>query len=107
MPKGRIPVGLHGFKGTLFGKIAEKNDEKMTFTLKVQKVGRVWRENRATKAEEAIGKSLPIDLHRESRLLSQHQTTLRALNNGDVVEVELFHLKDNVLSVIELLRKVD
>ena len=38
MPDGPTPLGLRGFKGILFGKIAEKNDEKGTFTLKVQKL---------------------------------------------------------------------
>ena len=41
VPEGPIPVGLRGFRGCLFGKIAEKNDDKGTFVLEVQKVGRV------------------------------------------------------------------
>ena len=107
MPEGPIPVGLRGFKGILFGKIAEKNNDKGTFTLQVQKVGRVWRQNEAKRAEEAVGKSLPIELHGGSRLIGQHRETLRTLDNGDVVEVELFHVKDGVLSVMELLRKAE
>jgi len=107
VPEGAIPVGLRGFKGILFGKIAEKNDEKGTFKLEVQKVGRAWRQNQAKNAEEAVGKSLPVELHHESRLFGQHQETLRKLNHGDVVEVELFHVKDGVLSVMELLRKAE
>ncbi len=105
-PQGAIPVGLRGFKGILFGKIAEKNDQQGTFVLSVQKVGRVWQQNKAQNAEEAVGKALPVELHRESRLLGQHQEVLRKLQDGDVVEVELFHVKDNILSVMELLRKV-
>jgi hypothetical protein len=67
----------------------------------------VWEQNRAENAEAAIGKSLPVELHRESRLLGQHRETLQELKNEDLVEVEVFHLKDGVLSVMELLRKVD
>ena len=106
-PQGRIPEGLRGFKGVLFGKIAEKNDDQGTFVLRVQRVGRVWEQNRAENAEAAVGTSLPVELHRESRLLGQHRETLQELKNEDVVEVEVFHLKDGVLSVMELLRKVD
>jgi len=105
--KDVIPAGLRGFEGVLFGNMVEKNEKKGTFTLKVQKVGRVWKANRAERAEEAIGKSLPIELHGESRLLDQHRKTLQTLNNDDLVEVEVFHLKDGVLSVIELLKKID
>jgi hypothetical protein len=107
VPEGPIPVGLRGFKGILFGKITEKNNDRGTFILQVQKVGRVWRQNEAKNAEEAVGKSLPIELHRESRLIGQHRETLQTLNNGDIVEVELFHVKDGVLSVMELLRKAE
>ncbi|HPM84350.1 MAG TPA: hypothetical protein PLF81_26780, partial [Candidatus Anammoximicrobium sp.] len=63
--------------------------------------------NRAENAESAVGKSLPVELHRESRLVDQHRQTLDKLNNGDTVEVEVFHVKDGVLSVMELLRKVE
>jgi hypothetical protein len=87
--------------------MAEKNDDQGTFVLRANRVGRVWKESRAENAEAAIGKSLPIELHRESRLLAQHRETLQQLKNGDLVEVEVFHLKDGVLSVVELLRKVD
>jgi ferric-dicitrate binding protein FerR (iron transport regulator) len=107
LPQGAIPAGLRGFKGILFGKIAEKNDDKGTFVLEVRKVGRVWKQNRAENAEAAVGKALPIELHRESRLRGQHQETLQKLSNGDMVEVEVFHVRDGVLSVIELLRKVE
>lgn len=105
--QGPIPAGLRGFQGILFGKIAEKNAEQGTFTLQVQKVGRVWERNRAENAESAVGTSLPVELHRESRLVDQHRQTLKSLDNGDTVEVEVFHMKDGVLSVIELLRKVE
>jgi hypothetical protein len=107
VPEGPIPVGLRGFKGILFGKIAVKNNENGTFTLQVQKVGRVWRQDEAVNAEEAVGKSFPVELHAESRLIGQHRETLQMLNNGDVVEVELFHVKDGILSVMGLLRKAE
>ncbi len=106
-PQGPIPAGLRGFQGILFGKIAEKNADRGTFTLLVQKVGRVWERNRAENADSAVGKSLPVELRRESRLVDQHRQTLEKLNNGDTVEVEVFHVKDGVLSVMELLRKVE
>ena len=102
-----IPEGLRGFRGILFGEMAEKNDDQGTFVLRAKRVGRVWKESRAENAQAAIGKSLPVELHRESRLLAHHQETLQQLKNGDLVEVEVFHLKDGVLSVVELLRKVD
>ena len=70
-------------------------------------MGRVWKQNRAENAEAAIGKAVPVELHRESRLVGQHRETLQELNNGDVVEVELFHVRDGVLSVMELLRKAE
>jgi hypothetical protein len=105
--EGSIPQGLRGFRGILLGRIMEKNDDHGTFVLRVQRVGRVWEQNRAENAEAAIGRSLRVELHRESRLLGDHRETLQELKSGDLVEVEVFHLKDGVLSVMELLRKGD
>lgn len=53
------------------------------------------------------GKRVVVELDRESRLVDQHRQTLEKLKNGDTIEAEVFHLKDGVLSVIELLRKVE
>jgi hypothetical protein len=106
-PEGSIPEGLRGFRGILFGRIVEKNDDQGTFVLRVQRIGRIWEQNRAEDAEAAIGRSLRVELHRESRLQAHHRETLHDLTTGDLVEVEVFHLKDSVLSVMELLRKVD
>jgi hypothetical protein len=105
--RGRIPEGLQGFRGILFGELTEKNEEQGTLVLRVQRVGRVWEQNRAENAKAAIGKSLPVELHRESRLLAHHRETLQDLKIGDLVEVEVFHLEDGLLRVMEVLRKVD
>lgn len=102
-----IPKGVQGFRGILYGTIVERNVERGQFELKVSRVGRVWQESEASNPESAVGETIKIKLTRESRLAAEHRETFETLRQGDRVEVEAFHLDEGVLTVMELLRKVD
>lgn len=100
-----LPEGMKGFKGILFGKILKKGERG--FVLQVDKVGQVWPQSTAKEPQSAVGKALEVHLWAKSRLFAQHVKTLTALNVGDRIVVEAFHLEGNDLSVVEELKKAD
>lgn len=100
-----LPDGMRGFRGMLRGTIVRKGDGE--FLLKVEKVLKVWKQNKAENPQSAVGKTLAIVLGREGRLLEQQRRTFRELKVGDHVVVEPFHFKGNVLTVVEELRKAE
>ena len=102
---GGLPDGMRGFRGMLRGTIVRKGDGE--FLLKVEKVLKVWEQNRAENPQSAVGKTLAVVLPREGRLLEQQRRAFRELKVGDRVVVEPFHFKGNVLTVVEQLRKAD
>ncbi len=100
-----LPAGMRGFRGMLRGTIVRKGDGE--FLLKVEKVLKVWEQNRAESPQSAVGKTLAIVLPREGRLLQQQRRTFRELKVGDRVVVEPFHFKGNALTVVEELREAE
>jgi len=100
-----LPDGMRGFRGMVRGTVVRKGDGE--FLLKVQKVLKVWKANKAENPQSAVGKILAIVLPREGRLLEQQRKTFRELKVGDQVVVEPFHYKGNALTVVEELRKAD
>ena len=89
----------------LTGTLVKKGDG--TFVLKVEKVMKVWKNNRASNPKSAVGRELFIDIWKKSRLAEEHAKVLRGLEVGDRVDVEPFHMEGDHLSVVEWLKKVD
>jgi hypothetical protein len=102
---GGLPDGMRGFRGMLRGTIVRKGDGE--FLLKVEKVLKVWEQNRAENPQSAVGKTLAVVLPQEGRLLEQQRRAFRELKAGDRVVVEPFHFRGNALTVVEELRKAD
>jgi len=100
-----VPEGLRGFRGMLLGTIVAKGDGE--FVLKVERVTKVWKHNKATNPQSAVGKKLAVDIWAKSRLAEQIRKTLAGLKVGDRVVAEAFHFEGNHLSVVEELRKED
>jgi hypothetical protein len=100
-----LPEGIRGFRGMVVGTLVSKGEN--AFVLKVEKITRVWKQNKAKNPECIVGKEVPIDLWAKSRLAEQHLKTLAELKAGDRVEVEAFHFGGDCLSVVEVLRKAD
>ena len=100
-----FPTGLRGFRGTLVGTVKSKLDRG--FVLKVEKVVRVWKANKARRPQDAVGKTLTLVVRAESRMSKRHMEIAGGLKVGDRVSVEAFHFEGNRLTIVEELRKVD
>ncbi|HUU60261.1 MAG TPA: hypothetical protein VMZ50_12010, partial [Phycisphaerae bacterium] len=100
-----LPEGLRGFRGMMVGTITQKGEQ--SFVLKVEKVTRIWRENKAKDPEAAVGKVLEMVIGPDSRLAKRHLQTLQKLKVGDRVVVEAFHFEGNRLTLVEELRKAE
>ena len=59
--RAEFPPGLQGFSGMVIGRLVDKDVEKGEFTVEVQLVPRVWRNNKAENPKSAIGKTLKVD----------------------------------------------
>ena len=102
-----VPEALKGFKGMLVGTIAAKGAEE--FVIKVEKITRTWKANRAENPQAAVGQQAVCELWPKGRLYEKHKATLAGLKVGDRVLCEPFHLEPehDHLTVVEELKKVE
>ena len=102
-----VPAALKGFRGMLMGVIEKKSDRE--FIIKVEKITRTWKANKAENPQAAVGKQAVCELWKKGRLFEKQRRTLADLKAGDRVLVEPFHLEPDHdhLTVVEELRKVD
>ncbi len=100
-----LPEGMIGFRGVLVGRILRKYDRG--FVLKVEKVTKVWENNKADRPEAALGKDVIITIREDEELSGRFLRTLRSLKTGERVLVEAFHFEGNRLTVVEQLKKVE
>jgi len=96
---------VRGFKGMLVGTVTKMLDRG--FVLKVGKVTRVWKHNKAKRPQNAVGKLFTCIVRGEGRMNRRHLEVIRGLKAGDHVSVEAFHLEGNRLTLVEELRKID
>lgn len=101
----RLLEGARGFNGIFVGTIVEKGETK--FGLKVEKVARKFKGNRARNPEAAVGTTVTMTLRWKGRLLERLVPKLRELKAGDRVEVGAVHVEGNVFANVELLRKAE
>ena len=103
--EGRVTDGLtkelRGFRGMLVGKLVGKDIERGTFTVKVDAVPRVWKNNQSTNPKNFIGRHANAE-GVPSRLLD----ALVVARVGDTLEFGALHNGGNGLRVGEVLRKV-
>ena len=98
-----LPEGLSGFRGLLGGSIVSKADAGLV--LKVERVLRLWRGNKAKNPDSAVGKELTLAINTELRWSKRLVETLKGFKVGDGVEVGALHLGGDKLQVGEVLRK--
>ncbi len=60
-----VPDVMNGFLGMVEGTIVTKGPE--TFVLRIARIERTWKKNRAKNAEKAIGKNVPFVVNRHMR----------------------------------------
>jgi len=100
-----LPDGMAGFRGVLIGRILRKLDRG--FVLKVERVDKVWEDNRADNPEAAIGKELIITIRADEERGERFLHTLRTLEIDERVLVEAFHFEGERLTVVEQLQKAE
>ena len=52
---------LRGFRGLVVGRLVEKDVEKGTFSVKVDRIVRVWRNNEARNPARAVGTTMQLE----------------------------------------------
>lgn len=97
------PAGLNGFRGIMVGKVVSKDVEQGVLVFQMEKVTRVWKQNKAPKPELSVGKPLTVE-----GISGKFLDVLLVLEPGDRVEVEAFHNRGSNLHFPgEWLKKVE
>lgn len=91
-----------GFKGVIVGRLVNKDVEKGTFTLTVDRVPRVWKNNQSDQPKQLLGKQVQA-----GGLTGQHLDTLLVTREGETLEFGAFGEEGGeYFRVVELFRKV-
>ena len=102
---GTLPDGIKGFRGMMVGKVLEKGEWGLV--LHVEKIARVWKENKASNPESIVGRKVRIVVNQRSRLRERFLKAFKELRAGDRAEVEAFHFEAGQLTAVEHILKVD
>ncbi|MCC9608601.1 M56 family metallopeptidase [Blastopirellula sp. JC732] len=100
-PKMERTDGQRGFRGLLVGKLTAKDSERGTFSIVVDAVPRVWRNNQARNPKGLIGKTVDA-----SGVHSNLLDTLVVARIGDTLEFGALDNGEGEIRVGEVLRKV-
>lgn len=101
-PSGEaMSKGVQGFKGMLVGRLVKKDVERGTFTVTVDAVPRVWRNNKSANPKALIGKNVDAE-EVPSRLLD----ALVVTRIGETLQFGALSDDGNSVRVGEVLRKV-
>ncbi len=90
-----------GFRGMLVGRLVKKDVERGTFSVTVDAVPRVWKNNQSRSPKSLVGKNIDAE-GVPSRLLD----ALVVARVGDTIQFGALHDGDDSLRVGEMLRKV-
>ncbi|MBN1672559.1 MAG: FecR domain-containing protein [Kiritimatiellae bacterium] len=98
-----IPEGVRGFFGMVRGEVtAHEPDDHIT--LRVDRVQRVWRENRASNPRSLEGRMILVGPQREGDKRAGQIAFIRRLQLGQVVELEVRHGEGRRFVIVELTR---
>ncbi len=105
-PKPELPDGMKGFCGVLEGKVVGKFEHG--FLLKVRRVVRLWKGNKAKNPRSAVGKELLINVQWEKgrggkwRPVAAHVKFVRSLKKGEKIRIEVINDEGERLHILEL-----
>lgn len=100
MSSETVKTMLSGFRGMLVGTLVEKDVERGTFSIKVEAVPRVWKNNQAAQPKQYIGKEVQA-----SGVQGRRLDVLVVARKGDTLEFGAFDEGGNTMRVVEVLRK--
>ncbi len=98
---GGLPAELRGFRGMLVGRVVEKDPEAGSFSVIVDAIPRVWKNNQARNPRAFAGTTVHI-AGISGRLID----TLVTTRKGETLEFGAFHDGGSTMRVVEELRKV-
>lgn len=94
--------GVRGFRGMLVGRLVKKDIERGTFTITVDAVPRVWKNNQSMEPKSLIGQNIDAE-GVQGKMLD----ALVVARVGETMEFGALHDGGERLRVGEVLRKVD
>jgi hypothetical protein len=94
--------GVRGFKGVIIGRLVEKDVERGTFTLAVDRVPRVWNNNASDNPKALLGKEIKAE-----GLTGKRLDALLVARKGETIEFGAFGEDGGkTFRVVEMFRKV-
>ncbi|MFH1227784.1 MAG: T9SS type A sorting domain-containing protein [Planctomycetota bacterium] len=99
--KVSFPDGLKGFCGVLAGTVVSVQENG--FIIKVQSIPNVWKNNKATDSESAVGKELLVNAKFEKgRPVEAHLKFINSLEPGEEIKIEAVNDEGTRLHILEL-----
>ena len=102
-----LPEGLRGFSGQVRGVVAAKG-EKSTFTFKVGRVLRVWKNNKAKTPEALVGRTVPVGprwirgASGKWHPVERQVAFIRKLEAGQEITLEIRNAERSHFNILEL-----
>lgn len=106
-PRQELPKGLKGFSGQVRGVIVEKG-ERNTFTFKVGRVLRVWKNNKAETPHALINRTIPVGPRWQKNESGKwhpvelHVAFIRKLKAGQEITLEIHNVEASHFNILEL-----
>ncbi|NIP95739.1 MAG: hypothetical protein GWO24_20780 [Akkermansiaceae bacterium] len=98
-----VPAGMHGISGLLSAHLVDKDDERGEIVMKVEKVHRLWRGNKAKEAHSGEGKVLRL-----TGITGKALDQLLLIEKGDRFSIEVKHVRgDKLVYLGEGLKKLN
>ena len=97
----KLPAAAKGFAGMIQGKVVAV--KKARLTLKVEKIGRIWKHSKAKDPQSLVGVEVRVNCRKENgkeaEMLLRY---LKTLKPGDATELDVANKKGNLLTLLEL-----
>ena len=82
-----VPEGMRGVSGLVSARLIEKDNERGDIVMRVEKVHRIWRGNKAKNASSGEGKVLKL-----TGITGKALDQLLVINKGDRFSIEIKHV---------------
>jgi len=105
--KPSLPKSLYGFSGMVQGAVVSKGDGH-TFTFKMKKLLRVWRDNKASNPAAIVGRTVHVgsrwvkNKRGKWHRVEAHVAFIRTLKPGQAMTLEIKHAERHMFAILEL-----